>query len=115
MFKFLKKKATSEIVENKPQLEEAPIELRPCYTEGYDESSNTIVRLVGKAKSDKAYKVNVLVATKIITTAQELVDILERVPKIIDAVEVIRCKDCIYFYSSFVIFFSCICFISFFG
>ena len=58
MFKFLKKKATSEIVENKPQLEEAPIELRPSYAEGYDESSNTIVRLVGKAKSDKAYKVS---------------------------------------------------------
>ena len=58
MFKFFKKKATSEIVENKPQLEEAPIELRPCYAEGYDEGSNTIVRLVGKARSDKAYKVS---------------------------------------------------------
>lgn len=57
MLKFLKKKATSEVVETSSPLD-APIELRPCYEEGYDEGSNTIVRLIGKAKSDKAYKVS---------------------------------------------------------
>ena len=54
---FRKKKPVVEVADEKERLKEAEIEVRPQYEGGYDESSNTIVRLVSSKKTDKVYKV----------------------------------------------------------